>query len=103
MKKRKIQLSRVQAKAIRCLRKGSYRLTDPHLKEQMKSRDDIVINDLFNVIQCKDAEITEQFEGDPPEVRYSFKTERFEVIATFERKSCIVFVTAWRKKKRGQL
>ena len=90
--KKKIQLSRVRAKAIRCLQKGSYRLADPHVKEQMKTRD-VVINDLFSVVLCEDAVIEEQWEGKPPETRYAFETDRFRVIVTFESPNRLVFIT----------
>lgn len=96
----RVQLSRVKAKAQRCLKLGRYRLAEPHAKHRLGERQ-IIINDLFNVNQSQSVKVREEWNEDFSEWRYCFQTQKFEVVITFENPSRLVFITAWRLEHKG--
>ncbi|HLG20006.1 MAG TPA: hypothetical protein VI895_09375 [Bdellovibrionota bacterium] len=68
------------------------------MKIRMSVRE-IVINDLFNVVQSDSSKISSEWDEKHREWRYCFLTKRFEVWVTFEAPSRLVFITAIRLKR----
>ena len=95
-RERPLQIGKVRQKAQRCLRKGSYRVCDPHLAKQVMPVREIVVNDLFNVVMSEDARIQREWNEEYGEWRYEFSTERFRVFVAFENPNRLVFITAIR-------
>jgi len=92
---------KLRQKIARALKIYGYGLGKKDGKEKLKSRN-VITNDLLNVVKSSDAEIKPEWVEKWGKYRYTFDTDLFCVVMTFDKPGFVVFITSWRKKKDGR-
>lgn len=90
--------AQVQEKARKCISEGSVRFAKANYFNLLRRRD-LRQGDLNNVIYSKSAKVANEWNEEFQEYRYIFKTNRIEVLISFDPPDTLAFITFYRLKK----